>query len=193
MSSIFTKIISGEIPSYKIAENEDFYVFLDINPNAKGHTLVVPKKEVNRLFDLDEELYNGLMSYSRKIAKSIKEVIPCERIGMAVIGLEVPHVHVHLIPLQKMEDIQFIKKVKLLPEEFETTAKAIAEAEKKSPKTESNARKFEKDKLALEQEYRYKLAEFNADQDKRESVQAAKKLILLKKDFDRKEAKSLTK
>lgn len=126
MSSIFTKIINGEIPSYKIAENEDFYVFLDINPNAKGHTLVVPKIEVNRLFDLDEELYNGLMSYSRKIAKSIKEVIPCERIGMAVIGLEVPHVHVHLIPLQKMEDIQFIKKVKLLPEEFETTAKAIA-------------------------------------------------------------------
>jgi len=126
MSSIFTKIINGEIPSYKIAENEDFYVFLDINPNAKGHTLVVPKIEVNRLFDLDEELYNGLMSYSRKIAKSIKEVIPCERIGMAVIGLEVPHVHVHLIPLQKMEDIQFIKKVKLLPEEFEATAKAIA-------------------------------------------------------------------
>ena len=126
MSSIFTKIINGEIPSYKIAENEDFYVFLDINPNAKGHTLVVPKIEVNRLFHLDEELYNGLMSYSRKIAKSIKEVIPCERIGMAVIGLEVPHVHVHLIPLQKMEDIQFIKKIKLLPEEFEKTAKAIA-------------------------------------------------------------------
>jgi len=126
MSSIFTKIINGEIPSYKIAENEDFYVFLDINPNAKGHTLVVPKIEVNRLFDLDEELYNGLMSYSRKIAKAIEKVIPCERIGMAVIGLEVPHVHVHLIPLQKMEDIQFIKKVKLLPEEFEATAKAIA-------------------------------------------------------------------
>ena len=126
MSSIFTKIINGEIPSYKIAENEDFYVFLDINPNAKGHTLVVPKIEVNRLFDLDEELYSGLMSYSRKIAKAIEKVIPCERIGMAVIGLEVPHVHVHLIPLQKMEDIQFIKKVKLLPEEFEATAKAIA-------------------------------------------------------------------
>ena len=126
MSSIFTKIINGEIPSYKIAENEDFYVFLDINPNAKGHTLVVPKKEVNRLFDLDEELYNKLMSYSRKIAMAIEKAVPCERIGMAVIGLEVPHVHVHLIPLQKMEDIQFIKKVKLLPEEFETTAKAIA-------------------------------------------------------------------
>ncbi len=126
MSSIFTKIINGDIPSYKIAENEDFYVFLDINPNTKGHTLVVPKKEVNRLFDLDEELYNKLMSYSRKIAMAIEKAVPCERIGMAVIGLEVPHVHVHLIPLQKMEDIQFIKKIKLLPEEFEKTAKAIA-------------------------------------------------------------------
>ena len=126
MSSIFTKIINGEIPSYKIAENEDFYVFLDINPNTKGHTLVVPKKEVNRLFDLDEELYNKLMSYSRKIAMAIEKAVPCERIGMAVIGLEVPHVHVHLIPLQKMEDIQFIKKIKLLPEEFEKTVKAIA-------------------------------------------------------------------
>jgi len=126
MSSIFTKIINGDIPSYKIAENEDFYVFLDINPNTKGHTLVVPKKEVNRLFDLDEELYNKLMSYSRKIAMAIEKAVPCERIGMAVIGLEVPHVHVHLIPLQKMEDIQFIKKIKLLPEEFKKTAKAIA-------------------------------------------------------------------
>ena len=126
MSSIFTKIINGDIPSYKIAENEDFYVFLDINPNTKGHTLVVPKKEVNRLFDLDEELYNKLMSYSRKIAMAIEKAVPCERIGMAVIGLEVPHVHVHLIPLQKMEDIQFIKKIKLLPEEFEKTVKAIA-------------------------------------------------------------------
>lgn len=127
MSSIFTKIINGEIPSYKIAENEDFYAFLDINPNAKGHTLVVPKKEVNKLFDLDEHLYNDLFSFSRKIAMSIEKVIPCERVGMAVIGLEVPHVHVHLIPLQKMEDIQFIKKVKMSTNEFEATAKAIAE------------------------------------------------------------------
>lgn len=125
MSSIFTKIINGEIPSYKIAENEDFYVFLDINPNAKGHTLVVPKKEVNKLFDLDEALYNKLFSYSRKIALAIEKVIPCERVGMAVIGLEVPHVHVHLIPLNKMEDIQFFKKVKMTPQEFEATAKAI--------------------------------------------------------------------
>lgn len=125
--SIFTKIIKGEIPSYKVAENEYFYAFLDINPNAKGHTLVVPKKEVNKLFDLDEELYNGLMSFSRKIALAMEKVIPCERIGMSVIGLEVPHVHVHLIPLQKMEDIQFIKKVTLEPSDFEAVAKAIAE------------------------------------------------------------------
>jgi len=127
MSSIFTKIINGEIPSYKIAENEDFYAFLDINPNAKGHTLVVPKKEVNKLFDLDENLYNGLFNFSRKIALAIEKTIPCERVGMAVIGLEVPHVHVHLIPLQEMEDIQFIKKVKLNSEEFETITKALAE------------------------------------------------------------------
>lgn len=126
MSSIFTKIISGEIPSYKVAENEDFYAFLDINPNAKGHTLVVPKKEVNKLFDLDEAMYNSLMSFSREIALAMEKVISCERIGMSVIGLEVPHVHVHLIPLQKMEDIQFIKKVKLQPQEFEAVSKAIA-------------------------------------------------------------------
>lgn len=127
MSSIFTKIISGEIPSYKVAENEDFYAFLDINPNAKGHTLVVPKKEVNKLFDLEEAMYNGLMSFSREIALAMEKAIPCERIGMSVIGLEVPHVHVHLIPLQKMEDIQFIKKEKLQPAEFEAISKAIAE------------------------------------------------------------------
>lgn len=125
--SIFTKIINGEIPSYKVAENDKFYAFLDINPNAKGHTLVVPKKKVDKLFELDEETYNELMSFSRKIAIAIKKVIPCKRIGMSVIGLEVPHVHVHLIPLQAMEDIQFIKKVKLQPEEFEAIAKAIFE------------------------------------------------------------------
>ncbi len=126
MSSIFTKIINGDIPSYKIAEDEHFYAFLDINPNAKGHTLVVPKKEVNKLFSLDEETYNGLMKFSRKIALAMEKTISCERIGMAVIGLEVPHVHVHLIPLQTMEDIQFRKKVSLQPEEFEAVAKAIA-------------------------------------------------------------------
>jgi len=125
--SIFTKIIKGEIPSYKVAENEKFYAFLDINPNAKGHTLVVPKKEVNKLFDLDEETYSELMRFSRKIAIAMEKVIPCNRIGMSVIGLEVPHVHVHLIPLQAMEDIQFMKKVKLQSEEFEAIAKAISE------------------------------------------------------------------
>ena len=125
MSTIFTKIINGEIPSYKVAENDSFYAFLDINPNAKGHTLVVPKKEVNKLFDLNEEAYNGLMNFSRKIAKAMEKVIPCDRIGMAVIGLEVPHVHVHLIPLSAMEDIQFIKKVTLRDEEFRAIATAI--------------------------------------------------------------------
>ena len=125
--SIFTKIINGEIPSYKVAESENFYAFLDINPNAKGHTLVVPKKEVNKLFDLEEATYNELMIFSRKIAIAIEKVVPCKRIGMSVIGLEVPHVHVHLIPLQAMEDIQFIKKVKLQPEEFKAIAKAISD------------------------------------------------------------------
>ena len=126
MSSIFTKIIQGEIPSYKVAENDSFYAFLDVNPNAKGHTLVVPKKEVNKLFDLDEELYNELMGFSRKIAIALEKAVPCKRIGMSVIGLEVPHVHVHLIPLQNMEDIQFVKKEKLQPEEFKEISKAIS-------------------------------------------------------------------
>lgn len=126
MSSIFTKIINGEIPSYRVAENKNFYAFLDVNPNAKGHTLVVPKKEVNKLFDLDEESYMGLMQFSRKVALALEKTVPCKRIGMSVIGLEVPHVHVHLIPLQNMEDIQFQKKVQLEKEEFEAMAKAIA-------------------------------------------------------------------
>jgi len=126
MSTLFTKIINGEIPSYKVAENDDFYAFLDVNPNAKGHTLVVPKKEANKLFELDEETYNGLMSFSRKIAIALEKTIPCKRIGMAVVGLEVPHVHVHLIPLEAMQDIQFMHKVTLLPAEFEAIAKAIS-------------------------------------------------------------------
>lgn len=127
MSSIFTKIIKGEIPSYKVAENENFYAFLDINPNAKGHTLVVPKKEVDNLFDLDEETYNGLMSFSRKVALAIGKIIPCNRVGVSVIGLDVPHVHVHLIPLNGLEDMQFIKKVNLEQEEFVEIASAISE------------------------------------------------------------------
>ena len=126
MSSIFTKIISGEIPSYKVAENEDFFAFLDINPNAKGHTLVVPKKEVNKLFDLDEETYIGLMAFSRKVAIALEKAVPCKRVGVSVIGLEVPHVHVHLIPLNSMNDINFKHKVSLSKEEFEVIARAIA-------------------------------------------------------------------
>ena len=126
MKSIFTKIINGEIPSYKIAENEDFFVFLDINPNAIGHTLVVPKKEVDKLFDLEDELYIKLFQYSKKIATAIKKAIPCERIGLSVIGLEVPHVHVHLIPLTTMADATFSKKEKLTPEDFTTIATKIA-------------------------------------------------------------------
>ena len=113
MSSIFTKIINGEIPCYKIAENDDFFAFLDINPNAKGHTLVVPKKEVNKLFDLDETTYLGLMNFSRKVAFAIEKSVSCKRVGMTVIGLEVPHVHVHLIPLNSMNDIDFKHKVNL--------------------------------------------------------------------------------
>ena len=126
MASIFTKIINGEIPCYKVAENEDYFAFLDINPNAKGHTLVVPKKEVDKLFDLDQDSYLGLMEFSRKVALAIEKTIPCLRVGMSVIGLEVPHVHVHLIPLQSMNDIDFRHKVALSKDEFETVAQDIA-------------------------------------------------------------------
>jgi len=124
--SIFTKIISGEIPSYKIAENDEFIAFLDINPNTKGHTLCVPKKEVDKIFDLDKDLYNRLMDFSYDVAKAIEKAIPCKRIGMSVVGLEVPHVHVHLIPLHDMDDIRFQRKTSLTPQEFEATAKQIA-------------------------------------------------------------------
>lgn len=126
MASIFTKIIVGEIPSYKVAEDENFIAFLDVNPNTKGHTLVVPKREKNKLFDLSKEEYNGLMSFSYRVAKAIEKTIPCKRVGMSVIGLEVPHVHVHLIPLNTMADIQFIEKVKLTNDEFVDLAKNIA-------------------------------------------------------------------
>jgi histidine triad (HIT) family protein len=125
MSSIFTKIINGQIPSYKIAENDDFFAFLDINPNAKGHTLVIPKKEVNKLFDLDEETYTGLMVFARKVAIALEKAVPCKRVGVSVIGLEVPHVHVHLIPLNAMGDIDFKHKVSLQKEEFERLATSI--------------------------------------------------------------------
>lgn len=125
MSSIFTKIINGEIPCYKITENEDFIAFLDVNPNAKGHTLCIPKQEINKLFDIDEDMYLGLMQFSKKVALAIEKAIECKRVGMAVIGLEVPHAHVHLIPLNEMDEMRFQNKVSLTKEEFEATATAI--------------------------------------------------------------------
>lgn len=125
MASIFTKIIQGEIPSYKIAEDRDHFAFLDINPNSKGHTLCVPKKEVDKILDLDEEAYMELMRFSRKVALALERAVPCKRVGLSVIGLEVPHVHVHLIPLNSMADAVFQKKVALEPEEFERLAAAI--------------------------------------------------------------------
>jgi len=126
MPSIFTKIVNKEIPCYKVAETENFLAFLDVNPNAKGHTLCIPKKEVNKIFDLDQPTYLELMDFSRTVALAIEKVVDCKRVGMTVIGLEVPHVHVHLIPLNRMEDAQFIKKETLFPEEFEALAKKIA-------------------------------------------------------------------
>lgn len=125
MASIFTKIVNGEIPCYKIAENKDFLAFLDVNPNSKGHTLCIPKKEVDKIFDLDEATYSGLMAFSRQVALAIKKAITCKRVGLTVIGLEVPHAHVHLIPLNTMEDARFIQKVKLSEQEFQDLAKAI--------------------------------------------------------------------
>ena len=125
MPSVFTKIINGEIPCYKIAEDADFFAFLDINPNAKGHTLCVPKKEVDRILDLDEASYLGLMAFSRKVGKAIEAAIPCNRVGLTVIGLEVPHAHVHLIPLSGMGDATFQRKVSLTEEEFESVAAKI--------------------------------------------------------------------
>jgi histidine triad (HIT) family protein len=124
--SVFTKIITGEIPSYKVAENDDFVAFLDINPNAKGHTLVVPKKEENKIFNLSRVDYQKLMDFSYTVAKALEKAVLCKRVGMSVIGLEVPHVHVHLVPLNEMADIQFSQKVKLTDFEFRALAKSIA-------------------------------------------------------------------
>ncbi len=125
MSSIFTKIIKGEIPCYKIAEDDNFLAFLDVNPNAKGHTLCVPKQEVDKIFDIDDDLYLGLMQFSKKIAVALEKTISCKRIGMAVIGLEVPHAHVHLIPLNEMDEMRFQKKISMTKEAFETLSKSI--------------------------------------------------------------------
>lgn len=126
MPTLFTKIINEEIPAYKVAETKDFLAFLDINPNSKGHTLCIPKKEVNKIFDLDETTYTALMQFSRGVAIAIEKAIPCQRVGMAVIGLEVPHVHVHLIPLHTMENARFTHKQTLTAEEFKTIAAKIA-------------------------------------------------------------------
>ena len=125
MASIFSKIISGEIPSYKIYEDENYLAFLDINPNALGHTLCIPKKEIDEIFDLDDQTLSGLMIFSKKVAKAIKKAVVCKRVGMSVIGLEVPHVHVHLIPINKMDDMLFESKIHLKQDEFIEIMKKI--------------------------------------------------------------------
>ena len=126
MPTIFSKIIDGKIPCYKVAENDEFLAFLDINPNSTGHTLCIPKIEVDDILDLDVSTYKNLMLFSRKVAKSIKKVIECKKVSIAVIGLEVPHVHVHLIPLNTMIDANFSNKVKLSDSDFRETAKLIS-------------------------------------------------------------------
>ena len=123
MPSIFSRIVAGEIPSHKIAENEQYLAFLDVNPLVEGHTLVIPKKEIDYLFDLDDELYSGLMQFAKRTASAIEKAISCKRIGIAVIGLEVPHAHVHLIPLNKMADINF-SMPKMNPTQGELAATA---------------------------------------------------------------------
>lgn len=123
--SVFSKIITGQIPCFKVAETTDFLAFLDINPNAPGHTLCIPKKEVNKLFDLEEKTYNNLMAFSRDVALCLRQEVECKRIGMSVIGLEVPHVHVHLIPLRDMEDMRFINKTSLSKDEMQDIANRV--------------------------------------------------------------------
>lgn len=127
MSTIFTKIADGDIPSYRVAENEDFYAFLDIAPMAKGHTLVIPKKtEEDYIFNLENETYMGLCAFARKVAEAIKAAVPCKRVGVAVLGMEVPHTHIHLVPLQSEVDMDFRKKkLELSPAEFKEIADTI--------------------------------------------------------------------
>jgi len=125
MPSIFTKIIDGKIPCYKVTEDDNFIAFLDINPNARGHTLCIPKKEINRIFDMEEAHYLDLMKFSRKVAKALEKTVSCDRVGVSVIGLEVPHVHVHLIPINEMKEMTFQHKVELTTEEMEALAEAI--------------------------------------------------------------------
>lgn len=127
MASIFTKIVQGEISAYKVAETDRYLAFLDVNPNAKGHTLCIPKQEVDQLFDMDAEHYAGLMAFAHQVATALKKTVPCKRIGMAVIGLEVPHAHVHLIPIDQMDDMRFQNKVRLTAEEFTDLANRISQ------------------------------------------------------------------
>ncbi len=127
MASVFSRIVNGEIPSYKVAENEQYYAFLDINPVAEGHTLVIPKKEIDYLFDLTDEDLGGLMIFAKSVAKAIEKAVPCKRIGVSVVGLEVPHAHIHLIPIQGIHDVDLSRpKLKFTPEEFKQTANKIA-------------------------------------------------------------------
>jgi histidine triad (HIT) family protein len=129
MATIFTRIVNGEIPCYKVAEDENFLAFLDINPLQEGHTLVIPKKEVNYIFDMEDDLHGGLWNFAKKIGKAIEKVVPCQRIGITVIGLEVPHAHIHLIPLKTMYDMDFRKpKLSFTPEQFKEIAEKISAA-----------------------------------------------------------------
>ena len=129
MASIFTKIVNGEIPAYKIAEDENFLAFLDVMPLAKGHTLVIPKKEVDLIFDLDSEEYKNLWAFAQRVAKKVGKAIPCVRVGVAVVGLEVPHAHIHLVPLNNIEDLNFKnERLKLSPEEYKEIQEAIINA-----------------------------------------------------------------
>ena len=126
MATIFSKIVAGEIPSYKVAEDEQFYAFLDINPLAKGHTLVIPKREVDYFFDLTDEEIAAMQVFAKKVATGIKRAYPCIKVGQAVLGLEVPHAHIHLVPMQSEKDMLFTNpKLKLTPEEFEEIASKI--------------------------------------------------------------------
>lgn len=129
MASIFSKIVAGEIPSYKILEDDRYYAFLDINPLARGHTLVIPKQETDYLFDVEDDLLGGMMVFAKKVARAMDRVMDCKRVGVAVLGLEVPHAHIHLVPINDLYDIEFSKpKLKLTPEEFQEIADAITGA-----------------------------------------------------------------
>ncbi len=129
MASVFTRIVNGEIPSYKVAEDENYYAFLDINPLATGHTLVIPKREEDYIFDLEAQEFTGLWAFARKVAKAVGAAVPCKRVGVAVLGMEVPHAHIHLVPLQSEADLDFRKeKVQLTSEEFVEVAKKISDA-----------------------------------------------------------------